>query len=337
MKSKTPLLEIDGLFVEFMKDKTKVSVLRDVNLQINTGESVAVVGESGCGKTTLGKVIVDIYKPAKGTVKYQGKDIHKMSKKEYQDYRLSVQMIQQDSFAALNPYKTIYHSISSPLLEHKFVKSDEEARQTVTQLLKDVGLEPTSQFIDKYPHQLSGGQRQRVLIARALGVRPKLIVADEPVSMVDVSLRISLLQLMREMNEKYNVSFVYITHDLATARYIADHGRLVVMYLGEIVEKAEILSATKDPKHPYFRALVQAVPSGYQKITKQLQLKGVDIPDVANLPSGCPFHPRCLYATDACKQTNQELSPFEGREVACMRIKEVEQEVHVEEENDTNM
>lgn len=324
-----PILEIENLTLSFGKKSETVTVLRNINLTVFESESVAIVGESGCGKTTLGKTIVDIHQPTAGTIKYYGQDIRKMDKKAYRNYRLSVQMVQQDSFAALNPYKTICHSVSSPLLEHKFVANEQEARVEVARLLTDVGLVPVEHYIDKYPHQLSGGQRQRVLIARALGVKPKLIVADEPVSMVDVSLRISLLQLMRDMNQKYGVSFVYITHDLATARYISDYGQLVVMYLGEIIEKAQIKEATKDPLHPYFKALIQAVPQGINGQFKQVELplKGIDIPDIKKLPTGCPFHPRCIYATAACSQEQQLLTAVGNREVACMRVHDIKEMV----------
>ncbi|WP_086273535.1 ABC transporter ATP-binding protein [Candidatus Enterococcus testudinis] len=319
------LLEISQLYKSFSNHGEMI--LRGINLTIKEGESVAVVGESGCGKTTLGKVIVDIHQPTSGTVSYRGKNIREMNKKEYREYRLKVQMVQQDSFAALNPYKTIYQSLKAPIVAHKIVKSEQEARKTVSALLEDVGLTPTSHFIDKYPHQLSGGQRQRILIARAISVKPEIIVADEPVSMVDVSLRISLLKLLRKMNEKYGISFVYITHDLATARYISDDGKLIVMYLGEIVELADITEATSNPLHPYFRALIAAVPKGINIGHQQmpaLPLKGVDIPNIKQLPKGCIFHPRCIYAKETCSQNKPLLRNCNNTEVACFFAEEID-------------
>ncbi|KPG70630.1 ABC transporter ATP-binding protein [Enterococcus sp. RIT-PI-f] len=321
------LLEIHQLYKSFSHDGEMI--LRGIDLSIKESESVAIVGESGCGKTTLGKIIVDIHQPTKGTVTYRGKNIRDMNKKEYREFRLKVQMVQQDSFAALNPYKTIYQSLKAAILVHRIVKNEKEARQTVKALLEDVGLTPTSHFIDKFPHQLSGGQRQRILIARAISVKPEVIVADEPVSMVDVSLRISLLKLLRKMNEKYGISFVYITHDLATARYISDHGKLVVMYLGEIVESADIATATSNPLHPYFRALIAAVPKGINVDHQQmpsLPLKGVDIPNIKQLPQGCIFHPRCIYAKETCSQNKPLLRNCHNAQVACFFAEEIDKQ-----------
>ncbi|MGV1003675.1 MAG: ABC transporter ATP-binding protein [Candidatus Nanopelagicales bacterium] len=316
------LLELHGITKRF----GDVTILRDIDLQVPEGQSVAIVGESGCGKTTLGKIIADVWPASSGQVIFGGRDVAKMSKAEYRDFRLKVQMVQQDSFAALNPYKSIYHSISAALKAHKFVRGETAARERVAALLTDVGLTPTEHFIDKYPHQLSGGQRQRVLIARALGVDPRLIVADEPVSMVDVSLRISLLQLMRGMSDKYGVSFVYITHDLATARYVSEHGQLVVMYLGKIVEMNNISSAVRDPHHPYFRALVKAVPEGLPTGSGEapaLPLKGAEVPDVTDIPKGCSFHPRCLYSTERCQSEVPELRPVGAAQAACWNLESV--------------
>ncbi len=218
------LLKVDNISIEFdnkTNKKQKVTVLSNINLEVNEGEIVAVVGESGCGKTTLGKLIVGIHKPSKGEIYYKEKNIGKLKRADFKDYRLGVQMVHQDSFAALNPNRTIFQSLSLPLLQHKIAKNKQEAEEILKEYFAEVGLVPQEQFLYKYPHQLSGGQRQRILLARALSVKPKLIVADEPVSMVDVSLRIALIDLMTKMNKKYNISFVYITHDLATARYVA--------------------------------------------------------------------------------------------------------------------
>jgi peptide/nickel transport system ATP-binding protein len=321
----SPLLELKAVSKAFSKNEP--AILRGIDLSITSGESLALVGESGCGKTTLGKLITDLHKPTSGQVLYKGKELRAMTKKEYQDYRLKVQMIQQDSFAALNPYKTIFHSLQAAIRKHGFAKDYQDARAKVHNLLADVGLFPTEQFIDKYPHQLSGGQRQRVLIARALSVEPELIVADEPVSMVDVSLRISLLKLLRRMNQKYGISFVYITHDLATARYISDCGKLLVLYLGEVLEIADIRQATNQPNHPYFRALVSAVPKGVatrQHTVPDLPLKGMDIPDIKQLPIGCIFHPRCIYATEKCRIEKPILRLHKEAQVACFHLEEIE-------------
>lgn len=326
------LIKVDNAGIAFdnrINKKEKVQVLSDINLEVEEGEIVAVVGESGCGKTTLGKMIVGIHKPTEGKILYKGKDISKLKKGDFKDYRLGVQMVHQDSFAALNPNRTIFQSLSMPLLQHKIAKNKEEAEKILKEYFAEVGLVPQEQFLYKYPHQLSGGQRQRILLARALSVKPKLIVADEPVSMVDVSLRISLIDLMSKMNKKYNISFIYITHDLATARYIAKNGRLVVMYLGKIVEMNNIYEAIDNPKHPYFHALLSAVPQTVGKRndggSASLPLRTLDMPSIINPPSGCKFHTRCPYYTEKCEKEEPKLAEYKGGYVACHYAKEVEE------------
>ena len=327
------LLKIEDLDIEFdnrVNKKQKVKVLSDINLEVEEGEIVAVVGESGCGKTTLGKLIVGIHKQTKGKILYKGKEISKLKKAEFKEYRLGVQMVHQDSFAALNPNRTIFQSLSMPLLQHKIAKNKEEAEEILKEYFAEVGLVPQEQFLYKYPHQLSGGQRQRILLARALSVKPKLIVADEPVSMVDVSLRISLIDLMTKMNKKYNISFIYITHDLATARYIAKNGRLVVMYLGRVIELNNIYDAIDNPKHPYFHALLAAVPQSVGKRadggSKGLPLRTLDMPSIINPPSGCKFHTRCPYYTEKCEKEEPDLVKYKGGYVACHHVERIEKE-----------
>jgi len=313
------LIELVNVCMDF-GEKQKFRVLKEINLQIGAGEILAVVGESGCGKTTLGKLIANIHQASHGTVIYKGKKVADLSKAEYKQFRTDVQMVHQDSFAALNPNKTIFQSLSGPILYHKIVKDKQAALVKCTEYLEEVGLTPVDQYLFKYPHQLSGGQRQRILLARALLMKPKLIVADEPVSMVDVSLRISLLDLMAKMNQKHGISFVYITHDLATARYMANNGRVMVMYLGSIVELNEVNEAISHPKHPYFQALLQAVPVAnphHKKMIHKLPLKSMEIPDINHLPTGCQFHPRCLYATDVCKIHCPSLRKLGTGLVAC--------------------
>jgi peptide/nickel transport system ATP-binding protein len=324
------LIELKNVDVSFAtkgKKKGMVGALVGMNLSIEEGEIIAVVGESGCGKTTLGKVITDIYKPTEGEIQYYGKDIRKLSKKEYEEYRLGVQMVHQDSYAALNPNKTIAQSLILPLLRHKIARNSNEALQILFEYFDEVGLNPPEMFLEKYPHQLSGGQRQRVLLARALSVKPRLIVADEPVSMVDVSMRISLLNLMAKMNQKYKISFVYITHDLGTARYIAAHGKIMVMYLGRLIESNKIQEAISNPMHPYFQALVSAVPeadpSRRSEYVKKLPLRSLDMPDLLNLPKGCKFHPRCPYYTDLCMQEEPKLRELNGGIVACHHVEAI--------------
>lgn len=314
------LIKIEGLSKSFGEGNEKVRVLKDINLEIGDGEILAVVGESGCGKTTLGKLIADVHKPTEGRILYKGVDINSLKRGDYKDFRMDVQMVHQDSFAALNPNKTIFQSLSAPILKHKIVKTNEEALDLCTEYLEEVGLMPVDQFLYKFPHQLSGGQRQRILLARALLVKPKLIVADEPVSMVDVSLRISLLDLMARMNKKYGISFVYITHDLATARYIANNGRVMVMYLGSIVELNSINDAITNPRHPYFKALLKAVPVANPRnknMISNLPLKSMDIPSLKDLPSGCKFNPRCIYANELCEKEEPTLRKIGEGFVSC--------------------
>ncbi len=326
-----PLIELKNAGIQFTngsgRKKQKIQALTGVNLTLGRGEIVAVVGESGCGKTTMGKLIVGIHKPTEGQVLYKGRDIWSLKGKDYHEYRMGVQMVHQDSYAALNPNKTIFQSLSLPLMQHHIVKTEKEALDYLSNLLLDVGLTPPAMFLEKYPHQLSGGQRQRLLLARALSVKPELIVADEPVSMVDVSMRISLLSLMARMKEKYNVSFLYITHDLGTARYIASSGRIVVMYLGRMIETNAIQRAIDCPMHPYFNALIAAVPEANPKLrgdfTKELPLRSLDLPNLLDLPKGCKFNPRCPYCEERCTMEEPVLHPLNGGLVACHRAEEI--------------
>ena len=331
------LMSLQNVNIEFSKKNNVFSkvqpirVIRDLSLDIHEGEIIAVVGESGCGKTTIGKAICGLYKPAKGKILYKGRDIWSLSGKDYDLYRNSVQMVQQDSYAALNPVRNIYETLSGPILEKKIVKNAHEARARVAELLRTVELNPPELFFEKYPHQLSGGQRQRILMARAISLSPKLIVADEPVSMIDVSLRISILNLMSRLNRELGIAFVYITHDLATARYIAQSGKICVMYLGKLVEYGDILPVIRHPMHPYLQVLISAVPvpdPTVEKNKKRLPLKSIDMPSVVNPPSGCPFHPRCVFADEICEREDVPLERAnESRCVACHHYKELEERV----------
>ncbi|MGL5676132.1 MAG: ABC transporter ATP-binding protein [Cellulosilyticaceae bacterium] len=328
------LLKIDNLDMYFkgtsggfFKKKTnKVGAVVDVSFDIEEGQIMALVGESGCGKTTIGKIIVGLFNPTGGSVVYKGKNVKDMNKSEKDDFRREVQMVHQDSYAALNPARTLFNSLKDPMMSHGIVKTKDEAYNKLVELFQLVGLTPAEQFIEKYPHQLSGGQRQRVLLARALSVKPKLIVADEPVSMVDVSLRISLLDLMAKMNKEMGISFIYITHDLATARYIGQNGKIGVMYLGKLVETGPLQTVLDNPRHPYLQALISAIPVPDLKISRgkrQLPLKSLEMPNPANPPSGCRFNPRCIYATEICERECPELKKVGEDLVACHEEKNV--------------
>ena len=235
---------------------------------------------------------------------FEGKNISLPFGPDYQNFRNSVQFIQQDSYAALNPVRTIYQSMCAAVESVDKKLSVFEKENKVISLLESVGLTPASLYLYKYPHQMSGGQRQRVLMARALALNPKIIVADEPVSMIDVSLRISILNLMLKLNKEKEISFIYITHDLATAKYIANEGKIAVMYLGEIVEKAPLSQLLDSPKHPYTQALISAVPIPDPKIAKQnfeIPIKNMELMSLENRKEVCSFYDRCPYANDNCK------------------------------------
>lgn len=330
-EKKTPLVELRNMDVTFykstgLKKRQPIKVLSDISLKIGSGEVLAMVGESGGGKTTIGNVIAGLVKPSGGEVLFEGVPLNKMTKEQFRNYRKNVQMVQQDSYAALNPARTIYQSLAAPILKSKSVKNKRELFDRIKQLLEFVELKPFTQFINKYPHQLSGGQRQRILLARAISLSPKLIIADEPVSMVDVSLRISILNLMSKLNKELGISFLYITHDLATARYIGREGSIGVLYLGELVELGSVTKVLEDPKHPYLQALLTAVPvpdPDLSKVRKKLQLKDVEMPSIINPPTGCRFHTRCIYADDSCAKATPKLAHVDGRYIACHKSLEI--------------
>lgn len=310
---------------KFLQKEKKIHVLRDINLDIYEGEIVAIVGESGCGKTTIGKIITGILKPTKGEVLIDGKNIYKFDINNFFKAREKVQFIQQDSYAALNPVRTIAKSLSAPIKHHFKGISSEECEMKMKGLLMRVGLNPPEQFLSKYPHMCSGGQRQRILMARAISIEPSLIVADEPVSMIDVSMRLSILNLMSDFNKNDGISFVYITHDLATARYIAQCGRIVVMYLGEIVEEGKIDEVLQDPRHPYTQALIAAVPTPDPKIAKKarkIPIKSMDLGSLENRTEGCVFYDRCPYACEKCKE-KIDYEMVGTRRVKCCQLDEV--------------
>ena len=297
-----------------------IHVLKDVNLNIKEGEIIALIGESGCGKTTLGKIITGLYRPTSGDIYFAGKKVSGAFSKNISAYN-KVQFIQQDSYAALNPVRTIYQSLYAPIKTKNRGWKKQQIDEKIEELMGLIGLTPSEQYLSKYPHQLSGGQRQRILMARAISLEPQLIVADEPVSMIDVSLRLSILNLMKELNEKLNMSFVYISHDLSTTRYIARNGRVCVMYLGEIVETGKIGDVISNPRHPYTRALIQAVPVPDPdfKGNDDLPLKSMQRGTLENRGEGCSFYERCLYATEECmRKINYEKT--DTAEVLCRNL-----------------
>ncbi|OYT62045.1 MAG: oligopeptide ABC transporter ATP-binding protein [Thermofilum sp. ex4484_15] len=299
-----------------------VKAVDGVSLELRRGSSIVLVGESGCGKTTLGKVAVGLLKPTSGKVLYKGKDVFSLKGRERMEFRRRVQLVHQDPYTCLNPTKTVYAILAAPLKRWGLVKRREELLDKVASLLEEIGI-PPEEYLFRYPHQLSGGERQRISLIRALSVDPEVIVADEAVSAVDASIRVELMDLMLKLRGKYNVSYLFITHDLAVARYFAirSRGFIAVMYLGKILELAPEDEIIKRPLHPYTKALLAAVPVldlEYAKTREPLPLKRLDVPSPINLPSGCRFHPRCPYAMEVCSREEPLLKEYsKGHYVAC--------------------
>ncbi len=317
-----PVIEVSHLSREYTQRGKVVKAVDEISFAVQPGEVLCLVGESGCGKTTTGKMVAGLVKPTSGEMRYQGRDIWHMNQHDFRDYRLAVQLIHQDPYASLNPTHTVERILSAPLRAHNLAHGDKGVRERVRELLNIVDLTPADDFLTKYPHQLSGGQRQRVSVARALTVNPSVIVADEAVSMVDVSIRVSLLTMLRRLRETLGVTFVFITHDLAVAKHFAWEGRIAVMYLGRVVEIAPTPQLINHPQHPYTQALLSAVPEADPHITRtkeRIVLRSPDVPSLINLPSGCTFHPRCpLFEEGLCDVIVPDLTEIEaGREVSC--------------------
>lgn len=282
------------------REKPVVHAVDGVSLSLKQGEIFGLVGESGSGKTTLGKAIVRLVEPTAGQVILNEREITHLSEPKLRPLRRQMQIIFQDPHASLNPAMTIGQAITHPLKIHGITntKTQAEVRSTVLQVMREVGLSPEEQLYWKYPGDLSGGQRQRAAIARALILRPRLIVADEPVAMLDMSIRAKVLQLLLDLRSKYDLAFVFITHDLATAKFLCD--RIAIMYLGRIVEIGPSKNIFSDPKHPYTKALLQAIPIPDPRQRASKILPRGEVPDAVSPPSGCRFHPRCLAVLPTC-------------------------------------
>ena len=299
------------------KEQMFVRAVDGVSFDIQRGEIFGLAGESGSGKTTTGRAVIRLIDPTSGKVYFQEKDVTALSDRELKPLRRKIQIIFQDPYESINPRMTVFDVVSEPLLVQKVCASEKEVEERVLRTLEDVEITPPQDFIYRFPHELSGGQRQRVAVARALALNPEFIVADEPVSMLDVSIRAEVLNLMADLMRKYNVSFLYITHDLALARHMCD--RIAVMYLGKIMEMGNIEDIIYEPLHPYTRALITAVPVPDPTSRRsEVVIKG-EIPSPINPPSGCRFHKRCpSYIGDICKTKEPQLVDVgNGHYVAC--------------------
>lgn len=293
-----------------------IKAVDGINLKVNKGETLGIVGESGCGKSTVGRTIIRLYEPTDGKIIFNGRDISHLSESELRkDVRKNIQMIFQDPFASLNPRKTLRSIIREPLDTHHLYKS-KERDEKVEILLEKVGL--NASFINRYPHEFSGGQRQRIGISRALALNPELIVADEAVSALDVSIQAQIINLMEDLQEEFGLTYIFISHDLSVVRHISD--RVGVMYLGKMMELASKKEIYAEPLHPYTQALLSAVPVPRKKGAmkrERIILKG-ELPSPANPPKGCVFHTRCPAAFDLCKQVNPDFKEVKNNHfVAC--------------------
>jgi oligopeptide transport system ATP-binding protein len=286
-----------------------VKAVDGVSFTVKRGETLGLVGESGCGKTTTGRCILQLYKPTAGKVKFDGQELTELGTKAMRAMRRGMQVIFQDPYSSLNPRMTAGNIIGEPLIVHGLVKGKQEYREKVADLLSNVGLNPY--MADRFPHEFSGGQRQRIGVARALSVSPKFIVADEPVSALDVSIQAQIINLLEDLQEQFNLTYLFIAHDLSVVRHISD--RVGVMYLGHMVEMADRNEIYRNPVHPYTKALLSAVPIPDPVLDAQrerVMLIG-EVPSPLNPPSGCVFHPRCPVANDSCPAHLPELREVE--------------------------
>ena len=312
------LLKVEHLKKYFNTPRGMLHAVDDVSFSVDTGTTLGVVGESGCGKSTLGRVVIKLLEPTAGTITFEGEDITKM--KSSYELHSRMQMIFQDPYASLDPRMSVSEIIAEPLKIHKLCKSREELDERIRELMDTVGL--AERFATSYPHELDGGRRQRIGIARALALKPKFIVCDEPVSALDVSIQAQILNLMQDLQERDGYTYMFITHDLSVVKHISNE--ILVMYLGQAVEKSGSDELFDRPLHPYTKALLAAIPEPVVKKDRHRELlKGEIVSPIAPKP-GCRFAARCPYATEQCHSVNpelQEISP--GHFVSCHRVKEI--------------
>ncbi|HZP78515.1 MAG TPA: oligopeptide/dipeptide ABC transporter ATP-binding protein [Pseudolabrys sp.] len=323
----TALLEVSGLHKSFavkqglLRGRQQLRAVSDLSLTLAPGEALGIVGESGCGKTTLARMLVWLTAPDAGSIVFDGDALTAAG--NVKSFRKDVQMVFQNPYESLNPRKTIRHILTQPFTTHG-ICSGKDAEVRAIELLEKVGLRPGRQFLDRYPHQFSGGQRQRIGIARALALKPRLIIADEPVSSLDVSVRGEILNLLKDLQREFALSYIFISHDLSIVRSFCD--RVLVMYLGRIVEEAPIADLFNAPRHPYTRALMSAIPTPdpvQARSARRIVLSG-DIPSPVAPPPGCAFHTRCQFATERCSRERPLLSGENGsHRAACHHVDRV--------------
>tara|TARA_B100001013_G_scaffold72293_1_gene38268 strand:- start:146 stop:1189 length:1044 start_codon:yes stop_codon:yes gene_type:complete len=320
------LLEVNNLKMHFpvtsglifQRAVAHIKAVDGVSFTVNEGETLGLVGESGCGKTTTGRCILQLYEPTEGEVVFEGQELTQLNTRSMRAMRRQMQVIFQDPFSSLNPRMTAGNIIGEPLIVHGLVENKVEYKERVAELLNNVGLNPY--MADRFPHEFSGGQRQRIGVARALSVDPKFIVCDEPVSALDVSIQAQIINLLEDLQDQFNLTYLFIAHDLSVVRHISD--RVAVMYLGKMVEIADRNDIYVNPLHPYTQALLSAVPIPDPVIDAQRErvLLSGEVPSPLNPPSGCVFHPRCPIATDECSQVEPELRQVEpGHWAACIK------------------
>jgi oligopeptide/dipeptide ABC transporter ATP-binding protein len=322
----TALLEVEGLVKHFVADRSVfgrptafIRAVDGVSFSVDAGKTLALVGESGCGKSTVSRLVLRLIEPDAGRVRFEGRDLRALNANELRAFRRDAQIIFQDPYASLNPRMTVSQILTEPLALHDLVPAPQR-RERVEQLLRLVGLEP--RFARRYPHEFSGGQRQRIAIARALAVEPKLIICDEPVSALDVSIRSQILNLLRDLQDRLGLAYIFVSHDLAVVKHIAD--RVAVMNLGGIVEIADAQALFAAPQHPYSRALLSAIPVPKPQAKRSRIVLQGEMPSALNPPSGCRFHTRCPYVVDRCRvEVPQLLADGTGHATACHRTAEL--------------
>lgn len=309
------LIKVQNLSVEFpLSSKKKVHAVSNVSLDVKEHEVLALVGESGCGKSTLGKAMIQLIKPTGGEVSFKDAVITNMPAKAFRDYRRQMQIVFQDPYASLDPRMSVRDIIAEPLETYNVCASPKETTERVVELLEAVGL--SADHLYRYAHQFSGGQRQRIGIARAIALNPSFIVCDEPVSALDVSVQNQILNLLKDLQERFGLTYLFISHDLSVVRFIAN--RVCVMFLGKLCELGDTETIYTKPLHPYTRFLLDAIPKAdpHQRRKERMLLSG-ELPSPVDPPAGCRFHTRCPYATEKCRTQEPEMISVEGRMVAC--------------------